>query len=164
MIQKHWEDGLQWGWWWGEAYLSVAPEEPVRDGDVDVKNQRLQHAGLRGDKLLPLVGVIADVQEVLRARRAALLRGRRGGLLAVFRLVGRLIASYLKLGGDEHGGGADQLQHLSVDGGLGQVMVGHLHGQVQGLVEQLKVLLEPQASGSVSELLAVFKPKLPLSY
>lgn len=69
------------------------------------------------------------------------------------RLVGRLTASHLKLGGDEHGGGADQLQHLPVDGGLGQVVVGHLHGQVQGLVEQLEVLLEAQASRSVSERL-----------
>lgn len=63
------------------------------------------------------------------------------------------MASHLKLGGDEHGSGADQLQHLPVYGGLGQVMVGHLHGQVQGLVEQLEVLLEAQASRSVSELL-----------
>lgn len=62
----------------------------------------------------------------------------------------------LKLGGDEHGGGADQLQHLSVDGGLGQVMVSHLHGQVQGLVEQLKVLLEPHASLPISERLWFF--------
>lgn len=67
---------------------------------------------------------------------------------------GRLAAGAdLKLGGDEHGGGTDQLQHLSVDGGLGQVMVCHLHGQVQGLVEQLEVLLEPHASLSISERL-----------
>lgn len=150
MIQKPREEGLRRG---GGAYLSVAPEESVRDGDVDVKSQRLQHAGLRGDKLLPLVGVVADVQEVLHAGWAALLRDRPDRLLAVFGLAGPLTASHLKFGGDEHGGGADQLQQLPVDGGLGQVVVGHLHGQVQGLVEQLEVLLEAQASRSVSELL-----------
>lgn len=48
----------------------------------------------------------------------------------------------LELGGDEHGGGAHQLQPLPVDGRLGQVVVGHLHRQVQRLVEQLEVLLE----------------------
>lgn len=62
----------------GGSYLSIAPEEAVRDGDVDVKDQRLQHAGLCGDKLLPLVRVIADIQEVLHAGRAALLRDRSG--------------------------------------------------------------------------------------
>lgn len=62
----------------GLAYLSVAAEESVRDGDVDVEEQRLQHAGLRGDKLLPPVGVVADVQEVLHAGRAALLGDRPG--------------------------------------------------------------------------------------
>lgn len=71
----------------------------------------------------------------------------------MFHLVGCLTAGpHLKLGGDEHGGGAHQLQHLSVDGRRGQVMVGHLHGQVQGLVEQLEVLLEPHVRPSVSRL------------
>lgn len=48
---------------------------------------------------------------------------------------------HLKLGGNEHGGGADELQHLPVDWSLGQVVVCHLHSQVQGLVVQLEVLL-----------------------
>lgn len=48
---------------------------------------------------------------------------------------------YLEFGGYEHGGGADELQHLPVDGSLGQVVVRHLDGQVQGLVVQLEVLL-----------------------
>lgn len=48
---------------------------------------------------------------------------------------------HLKLGGYEHGGGADELQHLPVDGSLGQVVVCHLDGQVQGLVVELEVLL-----------------------
>lgn len=48
---------------------------------------------------------------------------------------------YLKLGGYEHGGGADELQHLPVDWSLGQVVVCHLDRQVQSLVVQLKVLL-----------------------
>lgn len=62
----------------GGAYLSIAPEEAVQDGDVDVKSQRLQHVCLRGDKLLPLVRVIADIQEVLHTRGAALLRDQSG--------------------------------------------------------------------------------------
>lgn len=74
---RHWED---WGEWeavgGGGAYLRVAPEEAVRDGDVDVEGQRLQDAGLHGDELLPGVGVIADIQEVLHAGWAALLRDR----------------------------------------------------------------------------------------
>lgn len=64
-------------------------------------------------------------------------------------------APHLELGGDEHGGGADQLQHLSVDGSGGQVVVDHLHGQVQGLVEQLKVLLEAHGGQWVCQLLRV---------
>lgn len=69
----------------GGSYLSVAAQESVRDGDVDVKHQRLQHAGLGGDKLLPPVGVVADVEEVLHAGGAALLRDRS---LAAPRLAG----------------------------------------------------------------------------
>lgn len=79
MTQKHQGGRAAAG---GGAYLSVAPEESVRDGDVDVKHQRLQHAGLRGDKLLPPVGVVADVQEVLHAGRAALLRDRPGRVVS----------------------------------------------------------------------------------
>ena len=55
---------------------------------------------------------------------------------------GRPAFPHLKLGGDEHGGGADELQHLPVDGGLRQVVVRDLHGQVEGLVVQLEVLLQ----------------------
>lgn len=54
---------------------------------------------------------------------------------------------YLKFGGYEHGSGADQLQHLPVDWSLGQVVVRHLYGQVEGLVVQLKVLLNKQTDG-----------------
>lgn len=57
------------------TYLGVAAEEAVRDGDVDVEGQRLQDADLRGEQLLLLVGVVADVQEVVDARRTALLPG-----------------------------------------------------------------------------------------
>lgn len=59
----------------------------------------------------------------------------------------RLQVSYraspdLKLGGDEHGGGADQLQHLPVDRSLRQVVVCHLDGQVQSFMVELEVLLK----------------------
>ena len=56
------------------AHLGVASEEAVRDGDVDVEGQRLQDVRLHGDDLLTLVGVVADVEEVVDARRTALLQ------------------------------------------------------------------------------------------
>lgn len=64
--------------------------------------------------------------------------------LDFFKIGPGLKIPYLKFGGYEHGGGADELQHLPVDWSLGQVVVCHLHGQVQGLVVQLKVLLNGQ--------------------
>lgn len=54
--------------------LGIAAEEAVRDGDVDVEGQRLQDADLRGEQLLLLVGVVANVQEVVDTRRTALLQ------------------------------------------------------------------------------------------
>lgn len=58
----------------GHAHLGIASEESIRDGDVDVKRQRLQDAGLHGDELLPFVCIVTNVQEVVDARRAVLLR------------------------------------------------------------------------------------------
>lgn len=55
-------------------HLGVAAEEAIRDGDVDVEGQRLQDADLRGEQLLLLVRVVANVQEVVDARRTALLQ------------------------------------------------------------------------------------------
>lgn len=48
----------------------------------------------------------------------------------------------LKLGGYEHGRGADELQHVLVDQRLCKVVVYHLHSKVQRLVVQLEVFLE----------------------
>lgn len=135
------------------THLGVAPEEAIGDGDVDVEGQRLQDAGLRGDKLLLLVCIIANIKEVFNARWTALLQGtsewnvkKCSGWSSILTdalhlelYTGR---PYLKLGGYEHGGGADELQHLPVDWSLRQVVVCHLNGQVQGLVVQLKVLLD----------------------
>jgi len=56
------------------THLGIASEKPVRDGDVDVKRQRLQDAGLHGDELLPFVCIVANVKEVVETRRAALLQ------------------------------------------------------------------------------------------
>ena len=50
--------------------------------------------------------------------------------------------SNLKLGGDKHGGGSDELQRFPGDGRDRQEMVDHLHRQIQCLVVQLKVLLQ----------------------
>lgn len=60
-----------------DTHLGVASEEAVRDGDVDVKPQRLQDAGLHGDQLLPLVRVVANVEEVVDTGRTALLQGHQ---------------------------------------------------------------------------------------
>ena len=60
-----------------DTHLGVASEEAVRDGDVDVKPQRLQDVGLHGDQLLPLVRVVADVEEVVDTGRTALLQGHQ---------------------------------------------------------------------------------------
>lgn len=49
--------------------------------------------------------------------------------------------SYFKLGSDEHGRGADELQRLPHHLGDGQVMIRQLHRQVQSLVVQLEVFL-----------------------
>lgn len=48
---------------------------------------------------------------------------------------------YLKLGRDEHGSGANELEHFLLDGDFGQVVVRHLYCQVKGLMVQLKILL-----------------------
>lgn len=61
------------------TYLGVAPQEAIRDGDVDVEGQRLQDSDLGGQQLLLLVGVVADVEEVVDAGGTALLRRGRGG-------------------------------------------------------------------------------------
>lgn len=130
------------------THLGVASEEAVRDGNVDVERQRLQDVGLHGDELLPLVGVVTDVEEVVHTRRGALLRDRKNNrvddshdknVTCVY-----LSPSHLELGGQEHGRGADELQHLPLDGGFGQVVVRHLDGHVEGLVVQLKVFLDEQ--------------------
>lgn len=60
-----------------DTHLGIASEEAVRDGDVDVKPQRLQDVGLHGDQLLPLVRVVANVEEVVDAGRTALLQGHQ---------------------------------------------------------------------------------------
>lgn len=68
--------------------------------------------------------------------------------------------SDLKLRGYEHGGGADQLKHLSVDWSLGQVMVCHLNSQVQSLMVKLKVLLNQKQLSAFYRLVSLFLPVL----
>lgn len=51
------------------------------------------------------------------------------------------LGSHLKFGGYEHGGRANELQHLPVDRGFSQVVVRHLYRQVEGLMVQLEILL-----------------------
>lgn len=132
------------------THLGIAPEEAIGDGDVDVKGQCLQDAGLCGDKLLPLVCIVADIKEVVDTGRTALLQENqsRNVRSATADLNRELYTArpYLKLGGNEHGSGADELQKLPVDWSLGQVVVCHLNGQVQGLMVQLKVLLNKGAN------------------
>ena len=61
-----------------------------------------------------------------------------------------MVRPHLKFGGYEHGGGADELQHLPVDGGFGQVVVCHLNSQVEGLVVQLEVFLHKHADRQIT--------------
>lgn len=56
------------------THLGIAPEEAIWDGDVDVKGQRLQDAGLGGNELLFLVCIVANIKEVVDTRWAALLQ------------------------------------------------------------------------------------------
>lgn len=54
-------------------HLGKTPQEAVGDGDVDVEVEGAEDALLHGNQLLPLVGIVADVEEVVHARRALLL-------------------------------------------------------------------------------------------
>lgn len=58
-------------------HLGKTPQEAVGDGDVDVEVEGAEDALLHGNQLLPLVGIVADVEEVVHARWALLLE--RGG-------------------------------------------------------------------------------------
>lgn len=59
------------------THPGVASEEPIRDGNVDVKRKRLQNAGLHVDELLPFVRIVTNVKEIFNSRWAALLIRRR---------------------------------------------------------------------------------------
>lgn len=59
--------------------------------------------------------------------------------------------SHLEFGGDEDGGGADELQLVLHAHHLHQVVVHQLHRQVQRLVVQLKVLLQGREVGGRQE-------------
>lgn len=63
-----------------QTNLSIAPEEAIRYGDVNVKGERLQDAGLHGDKLLLLVCIITNIKEVIDTRWAALLQEHQNKL------------------------------------------------------------------------------------
>lgn len=58
--------------------------------------------------------------------------------------------SHLKFGGNEDGGGANELQLVPHAHHLHQVVVHQLHGQVQSLMVQLKVLLQGYGQEGVS--------------
>ena len=47
------------------AHSSQSPEEAVGDWDIHIVPQDLQHFSLHGQYLLPVVGVITQVQEVI---------------------------------------------------------------------------------------------------
>lgn len=57
------------------SYLGVTPEETVWNWNIDVKVQRLQDADLHGDELGALVGIIANIKEIVYARWSPLLSG-----------------------------------------------------------------------------------------
>ena len=50
--------------------------------------------------------------------------------------------TYIKLAGNEHGSGPQELELFPAERLHSQVMIHHLDGQVQGLVVELKVLLD----------------------
>ena len=54
-------------------YLGVAPQESIAERNAEIEVERSEHAHLHVDELLPVVGVVADVQEVVDHRRVALL-------------------------------------------------------------------------------------------
>lgn len=54
------------------------------------------------------------------------------------------MGAHLKLGGNEDGGGANQLQLVPHGPHLNQVVVHQLDRQIEGLVGELKVLLQVQ--------------------
>ena len=59
--------------------LSVSAQKMVGDGNVDIKFEDFQDAGFHGEHLISLINVIADIQDVIHTRWAALLWVERRG-------------------------------------------------------------------------------------
>lgn len=58
------------------SHLSISSQESVWNGNVDVKSQAANDSALHCNKLRLLVGIIADVDEVIHAGWVAFLTSK----------------------------------------------------------------------------------------
>lgn len=61
------------------SYPSISAQKMIGDGNVDIKFEDFQDAGFHGEHLVSLINIVADVQEVIHTRWAALLWVERRG-------------------------------------------------------------------------------------
>ena len=100
------------------AHLTHLGEEHIGAGTRQIEPKNFQHQVLHPQHLTLVVGVVSDVDELPHVRRVDL----------------------LVLAGDEHGGGAHQLQLGSLDRHVGEEPVDVGHGEVEGLGVELVLL------------------------
>lgn len=59
---------------------------------------------------------------------------------------------HLKFAGEQHGCGTDKLKRLPAGLGYSQIMISHLHSQIQRLMIQFKILLQRQTKRETGKI------------